>query len=749
MHDPRTIDVKTNLSGQVEVLSALILELAALFPGGTQQAEHWRRILENLQTHFSEDRCRVAVVGTVKSGKSTLINSLLGRDLLKRGAGIVTAMITRVESGSRLQALLLFKNWEEVNGELNSALSFFPSPMLLERKGAFDIRRQADRELLVGVLAQVNQDQLLSQDMMDKNYVLVQSFLEGYSSIQEFLDEGRQRLELSEDQVVRHQQMVAHEALAVYLRDARLTAPFPWPAQGMELGDCQGSDSPIPQHLAQVQNYLIGADLVIYVISSRVGLRQADYKFLTDLKRMRLWDNCVFVINLDLNELEDATAAQKLVQRWQRELAAFQAEPPVFAFSALDNLLNRLKQQGVSLTPKDLGKLLTWESDAASTEFSRNEAARFEGYLREMLANRQTRLLLSGSLGQLQTVSQGVREWIALQNAFLSDNVAAFQTARERLERRRWPLESLMSSLGSAMQGGVQELKLELRQRLDRFFDFRHGDIGPIITRFIENYEGSLETLEIGEQVSAFMSGVYLVYQTFQQRLLLFLTEEINLKILDFIRLQEEWLQKRLTQVLEPLLSPLQDALNLYYQEIEGLGIPATAPRVATSPWTKPEALQPKLFSLEISLSWRIRSEALLRFGINLVGEALGRLKKLWRKQASKPKPDRLRASLADALQTIKTQTLGEMAASLLDYNEGLKFRYFFPLLEHLAQSQESALKSSLTALLLDFEGFQEALTEQSHQKAERRQQLVDLARRLEQLETASAALAAAASQVG
>ncbi len=394
-------DLKSALGNCVATLRSLIVEMATIVPAGTPQAENWYRILENLQKKLDENRCRMAVVGTVKSGKSTLINSLLGRDLLKRGAGIVTAMITRIEPADSPGAVLLFKDWEEVNGELNSALSLFPSPMLLERQEGYDIRQPADRQLLTEALAQADQVQLLHLDMLDKNYILVQSFLEGYPEVQNHLTAGSQRLELNADELTVHQQLVAHEAEAAYLKDVRLRLPFPWPAKGLELGDCQGSDSPIPQHLAQVQNYLIGADLVIYVISSRIGLRQADYRFLNELKRMRLWDNCVFVLNLDLNELENLAEAQGLVQRWQRELAVFQTEAPVFTFSGLDQLLHRLKTQGQALSPKDLGKLMTWEADAALTEFSRREAARFEVFLQKTLATRQTRLLLSSSLGSV------------------------------------------------------------------------------------------------------------------------------------------------------------------------------------------------------------------------------------------------------------------------------------------------------------------------------------------------------------
>lgn len=746
---PQTGDVKSALSNCVARLRSLIVQMATIVPTDTPQAENWDLILANLTKKLDENRCRMAVVGTVKSGKSTLINALLGVDLLKRGAGIVTAMVTRIEPGDRPEAFLLFKDWDEVNGELNSALSLFPSPMLLERKEGYDIRAAGDRQLLTEALAQADQTQLLHLDMLDKNYVLVKSFLEGYPQVQKLLTSGRQTLELSAAELTTHQQLVAHEAHAVYLKDVRLQLPFLWPAKGLELGDCQGSDSPIPQHLAQVQNYLIGADLVIYVISSRVGLRQADYKFLTDLKRLRLWGNCVFVLNLDLNELENLAEAQGLVQRWQRELAVFQTGAPLFTFSALDHLLHRLKEQGQTLRPKDLGKLMTWEADTELTAFSRQEAQGFEQFLQKTLATRQTRLLLSSSLGQLQTVSQGLKERILLQDKFLGEDVTAFQSIRDRLQHRRQPLESLLYSLGQALQGSVHDLKQQLRVRLDVFFDARHGEVGPKITRFIRDYEGDLDKLELGNQVSSFMPGLYQVYQGFQQQVLLFITEEVNLKVLEFIRGQETWLQDELTKVLAPLLAPLQEALNLYYQEIANLGIKAPVPVITSAPWVKPEKIQPKLFSLELGLNVRLRSQAMLRFGVNLVVDALGRLKKILRKQKAAGQPDRLRASLAEALKQIKSHTQTEMADNLLSYSEGLKFQYFFPLLEYLAKEQETGLQSALAALLVDLEGVQVAISHQSHQKETWRRQLAGLALEVERFETDCAALQSGASPTG
>ncbi len=703
-------EVKEALAGQIQRLWEILASAAAFFPTGNDQLAQWSEILQNLERHLDENRFRIAVVGTVKSGKSTLLNALVGRDLLRRGAGIVTAMITRVEPGPIPKATLVFKDWEELNGELNTALSFFPSPLLLTRQEPFDLRAEDDRRLLAEILAQVDRQQLLHQDILDKNFILIQSFLNGYPQVAGLLAAGPPELKLEGDQVLQHQQLVAQEASAVFLKDVRLTVPISWAVSGLELGDCQGSDSPIPQHLAQVQQYLIGADLVLYVISSRVGLRQADYKFLADLQRLRLAENCLFVINLDLGELESLAETERLLGRWRQELAFFQPQPALFAFSALDWLLDQLRRQGQPLNPKDLGKLLTWEADAPLTEYSRQEASRFTGYLRQVVQERQVELLWTSNLGQLQLVAQGARERLALQEKLWQQDLATCQDICRRLRERRQPFTNLLHSLHQALQGAVAELQRTLRPRIDRFCDFNQGPVGPQVAHFIQAYEPDLERLAPGDQLSAFLPGLYQLYQSFQQHLLQFITTEINLVLMEFIREQEDWVVTELQRVLEPLLVPLQDALRYYHLEIEQLGLGGEQPQIKLAPWKKGDNRQPPLFSLELSFDLRLRSEALFRFGLQLVGEAWTRLSRLWRRPSDLAPQDRLRQALQQALAVIKRKTAQELAVHLKSYAESLKFRYFFPLMEEMATYQEKALRTELAAVLVDLEGLSDIL---------------------------------------
>jgi polynucleotide 5'-kinase involved in rRNA processing len=57
---------------EIDQLQELARDWTSLFPQAASQAEHWLKVLGQVQAHVSEDTCRLAVVGAVKSGKSTI-----------------------------------------------------------------------------------------------------------------------------------------------------------------------------------------------------------------------------------------------------------------------------------------------------------------------------------------------------------------------------------------------------------------------------------------------------------------------------------------------------------------------------------------------------------------------------------------------------------------------------------------------------------------------------------------------------
>ena len=125
-----------------------LISKAKSMPGMAETSfADWEKTCRAVPDQMAEDIMRVAVVGPIKSGKSTFLNSMLEGDYLKRGAGVVTSIVTRVRSGDRLSAHLFFKSWDEVNAEIEQALHSIPAN---------------DREVWVQVGMAIKADQLLA-----------------------------------------------------------------------------------------------------------------------------------------------------------------------------------------------------------------------------------------------------------------------------------------------------------------------------------------------------------------------------------------------------------------------------------------------------------------------------------------------------------------------------------------------------------------------------------------------------------
>ena len=239
----------------------------------------WEKTCRGLPKQMAEDIMRVAVVGPIKSGKSTFLNSMLKGDYLKRGAGVVTSIVTRVRSEDRLCAQLYFKSWDEVNAEMEQALVLFPSLEWRKNNSKFDIRNENERHQIQQALKSLSTEQLISQDTRNLNNVLLTSYIKGYDRVYDIVSADDTTRQYEETTFAEHKRFVGNEDLAVYLKDVQLEIPSEGPNENIEIADCQGSDSSNPMHLAMIQDYLLLTHLIVYVISSRTGLRQADIQF--------------------------------------------------------------------------------------------------------------------------------------------------------------------------------------------------------------------------------------------------------------------------------------------------------------------------------------------------------------------------------------------------------------------------------------------------------------------------------------
>jgi len=720
---------------EVDHLQGMAQEWLRLFPQAATPGQHWLRVLSQVRAHVAEDTCRLAAVGTVKAGKSTVINALVGRDLLKRGAGILTAMVTRVQPGAEDRAVLTFKEWGEINGEIQRSLGLLHSAGLKTRSVPLDLQDAADRQFLSQLLAEAQSADLWAEGSLDPNYLLLKSYLDGYDLLKDLLPPSG-ILSLAGPQLARHRELVTREATAVYLKDALLTIPIPWAAAGLELGDCQGSDSPIPQHLAQVLAYLVKSDLVLYVISSRVGLRQADLQFLGELKRMGLMPHILAVLNLDLGEHDSLYEVVRLKERVRQELSLWQPDPRLYAFSALKLLLNKRRQARQDLDPREAAALALWDLDPEAAAFSDQEADRFEEDLEAAVSDLKERRLAGGSLSQVQMVAKGLKEQMALTRDLLDQNLEAIQEMELRLQARRQPLKATLASLHQTLEGAGQHLKKVLKNRVGSLMDRHSGPVGAALAGFIRDYEPDWERLAPAEEApGAFRTGLYQLFQELIKALNHYVTGEIDVSLVEFIRTQEEWLNQELFRLGEPLLLSLQEALTLYYREIEALGLKASPPTLKMAANPRPAALEVPLLTLQLDPGWRWSGEAWVRSGMGSlvrVWEAVKRRLKL----GGEVKPrEQLVKDLTRALKAIKAWLQEQVKIQALDYEERLKFQYFFPLVDQWLKHQEAALTNTLDSLATHLEGMATHLHLEEEERQARQRRLEELIPKVREIE--------------
>ncbi len=241
----RYSDFKNELL-QIRADVSALLEKASGLPGADSHSfDNWKKTCGDIETQLSYEMIRAAVVGAIKSGKSTFVNSLLRGDYLKRGAGVVTSIVTRIHNGQSLTATLYFKSWDDVNAEIERALVLFPSLNWRSAGQKFDIRNEKERSELFQALTALNADLLIANDARDMNSMLLSLYLKGYEQVKEILsDDPTIRIEKS-CPFSDHKAYTGDDALAVYLKDIQLQINAGLD-DDIEMADCQGSDSPNP-----------------------------------------------------------------------------------------------------------------------------------------------------------------------------------------------------------------------------------------------------------------------------------------------------------------------------------------------------------------------------------------------------------------------------------------------------------------------------------------------------------------------
>ena len=625
------------------------------------QLRHWQEALQHAEDRLQQAKVRIAVLGAVKSGKSTLLNAVLGADRLRRGAGILTSIVTRIQLGKISRAHLRFKSKSLIDRQFQAALAFLQSSDSSLPSCKLD--QASERQSLLHWLDEQPAEEDTSHFSEERAFL--RACLVGYSEAIGYLNNSTQVRTWSGEESCHHQAWVEQDSRAVFLEDLLLEEPG-WTWQGTEIADCQGIDSPNPLHLVQVQEYASRSNLLIYVISSRIGIRQADVHLLRNLYQLGLADQIIFVINLDLNEHEEQADVDRITEHILRDLrrCGWQ-QPHYFMFSALHLLL----QRKLELTTREQKQLEFWQDHPVS-QMSANAWKTFQEELHMRLAHQQSQTLLAGEWRHCQRLHRQVSEFVERLQITLSAETLDWEEWQSELQHRQRYLNYHEQNLRYTLKGGEQQWKQHIDYGVRALFERQGGKVWSSLDRF-------LRQLELTQPKDNFSPNIQsmLWVQEAREKLLRWVVDEINVSLLpEIARLCSE-ITMLINQAVEPFFEVLDELQHREYKLQSKLQNDLVSssenPKVY---WQFPE-IEPISFTTTMAFQTPEQLRSWLLYGQSW-------FRTLWRKERN-PQMDFHQQSQRE----LERQLRENLDFDVLNYRENLKYRYLWSGTEQLLET--------------------------------------------------------------
>ena len=716
-------NVKSEILKINNELLSIILK-AKMFPFlETSLLNELEKRCRNIETQIKEEIFRIAIVGAIKSGKSTLSNYLCQGDYLRRGAGIITSFITKVRRGKDLRAIIKLKGWKEINREMDLAvreLSLYKKE--LEDVLPFDLRDNNKREQLRKIIKGLDTEVIIKEGYHDLNYTVLSLYLKGYEKLKELVSEGSKELIYKGKRFKEHEKFVGEDSYAVYLKDVLIEVNTGVFDEAIEIADCQGSDSPNPTHLMMIQEYLTLSHLVIYVISSRMGLREADIKFLQVIKKMGMMNNVVFVLNCDFDEHSSLEDMLRVLNKTKEELSIFVDSPKIFAFSALFNLLNEIEKiENKELTKKEITRLAQWRNENELVEFSNNETRRFLEHLSSVTKQKYQHALRVW-LDRLFFIGSSLLEWISISKNVILGNKAKADELIKKVNEQKESLNKIIPVMEATLKGATSKLKEEIKKQIDKFFQ-KEGRIISSLTHFIEGfsipYERYLEII----QYSNLSQSQYMIFRQYKEAVDSFIVQEINPQIVHFVKELDKKIESSFVSIVEPYWKMICKALDKDYNSDLSLDLYQVK---------EAHKIHPPSVKSALEYNKMLGTETVVRFGVY---RFLDFLIGIIRKKKKKPDPIKEKVMVLEkGLKKIKEQSKDSILFAFLNYKENLKYQYAFALIDICEKQLVETMKEFLKKEAKEFSEIEERVKKESFDRESVLSELTNMEQNLNEL---------------
>ncbi|MBP9598075.1 MAG: hypothetical protein QG618_2427 [Thermodesulfobacteriota bacterium] len=540
-----TLHPQESIANLVSDTLSVIDSLAAVSNNCDKSLVESRHLCSKIPSYISEDILRVAVVGVIKSGKSTFINAMSGRELVQRGAGVVTSITTRIRKGKKNRAIIHLKSWDDINSEIESCLEMFPDK---DDSPPFDIRRTQDRQQLRRIFDTIVSAFPITSQGVRPEALLIRNALDGYKHCLDVIGSDEQILSFDAKSFDGHKPFTADPAKAFYVKDVCLEVYGKTIHPNVEIADCQGADSTDPAVLENIFSYLEAANLIVYCISSRTGLRQSDMLFLKRIKRLGLMENILFIFNCDLSEHENLSNLKTTLDKTIQELRLLVPDVRIFSFSALYTLFDAL---GNRLSSKNKKRLGLWQEDKEMIAFCTKEYTRFLAGFNLLFEASRFNLFYANHIERLKIVTHILDEKIKILFDLFSAGLLDQEKARKRLADLEGNARRLRVIVDNSVMGAVSALRREIESNLKNAFLKDSENINKLVTEFIRQAQIDPQSYRTALKETGFKQILYMMFQDFKRELDLFILEQVTPELKQLVRIQEERIESYFKSLLD------------------------------------------------------------------------------------------------------------------------------------------------------------------------------------------------------
>ena len=689
-------------------MNNIVRSLRITIPAEQPKLERWLTTIQELLRLSAEFSLPITVIGPVKSGKSTLLNTLVGQKILPMGAGITTTFVTAIHHDDNVHAEISLISPEQADNLFQNSCHFLFAAELAETE--ISLFSPDDRQRIKQLLEGFSRNNTLTRHgSFDKDYQLLKSFLTGYDSVADYYQQEQLQLTFDQEQLDQFRGFITSEPISSFLEQAIIFFPFTILPAYVVMQDCQGLDTPSPGQQALAVQQLATSPILLYVISSRMGLRQADYHLLEHLHDLGLASKLLFVLNYDLAEHPSRENMDALFNRCRQELSELGFNQPCYAFSALYHLYAQLKQEN-HLDKNGEHRWLLWQEEPEKIELSSQNWQSFATRLMELTNKQAEESLLQHLNSRIMHIAGRAQALITARKRSLSLDQEEINNVVHDYEKHKEQLKQVEKQLGTTLDSITRQCKREYFQKTDSWFNqVGEGGIRPKLQNIIESYEIPEDLLP--EKNRNPLLPLKLIERHFHQVIHPQLQEKLEISIHQFWQTLEKEIQTTYSSQCSSLFFLLEKATGYEVDEQERHNLPA------------PINWDHKLPEFSFSTPLTERFSAVSKF--SLIGRLLANKLKQLKKRPS------WRAAISSQLQQ---KAKNELKSRLLDCQERLKFIFLQPYLEEYEQLMADFLADFIHASTMEMSQEQNGLHDQEQDQEKLFEILDNQRNELEQL---------------